>query len=142
MLRKRLNEWRWKMSGELFGELFTEDFGCFTFMPDEVLDRICNTAHYGLITSIDILAKETRWHLAKEHGQSVINIILEIQPVIASQPEPQTIAPTAAASGPKPREQICTSCGQSGHNSEFLSGTDTDVKLILMIRACEALSKP
>ena len=121
MLRKQLNEWRWKMAVEVFGELFTEDFGCSTFMPDEVLDRICDTTHYDFITSIDTLAKETRWHLAKEHGQSVVDIILEMRPAITSQT--QIVVPVATMSGPKPREQVCTSCGQPGHNSEFLSRT-------------------
>lgn len=122
MLWKQLNEWRWKVATEVFGEPFTEDFGCFTFMPDEVLDRICDTAHHDLIISTDTLAKETRWHLAKEYGQSVIDIISKVRPAINLQPEPQAVAAVATTSGPKPREQTCTSCGQPGHNSGFSNG--------------------
>jgi hypothetical protein len=138
MLRKQLNDWRWKMSVELHGEGFTDSFGCATFMADEVLDRICDAAHYDLITSIDALAKETDWHLAKEHGQPVIDIISATTPL----PQVQTDAPVAATSGPKPREQTCTSCGQPGHTSKFPSRTHAGDKLIPAIRAREALSKP
>jgi len=120
MLRVRLDRWRWKMADDIFGELFTNNFGCYTFMPNEVFNRICDAAHYDLITSIDTLAKETRWHLSKEHGQAVIKIISEMRPVTAPQSPPQTAAP---ASDPKLRELMCTSCGQPGHSSELASRT-------------------
>jgi hypothetical protein len=105
------------MADNLFGELFTKDFGCFTFMPNEVLDCICNAAHYDLLVSIDTLAKETRWHLSKEHGQKVIDIISEMRPVIAPQSPPQTMAPVTVKT--KSRELTCTSCNQPGHSSRF-----------------------
>ena len=122
MLRKRLDEWRWKVADELFGELFTNDFGCYMFMQNEILNRICDAAHYHLITSIDALAKETCWHLSKEHGQSVVDIVSEMQLMITLQSSPQTATlTTTVMPGPKSWEQTCSSCGQPGHNSEFLS---------------------
>ena len=122
MLRKRLDQWRWEMADEIFGVLFTNDFGCYTFMPNEILDRICDAARRHLIVSIDALEEETCWHLSKEYGQSVIDIISEMQPATTLQPPPQTTTPaTAATPGMKPREQTCSSCGQPGHNSKFPS---------------------
>ena len=117
VLREQLNQWRWKMSDELFGERFTQNLGCFTFMPNDVFDCICNAAHYGLITSIETLAKETRWHLSNEHGQKVVDIVSEIQPMSTPQPPPQTS--TTAMPKAKPRELTCTSCNQPGHSSGF-----------------------
>ena len=119
-LRKHLDEWRWEMSVKLHGELFTNDFGCFTFMPNDVLDRICDAAHHNLITSIDALLKETRWHLTREHGQSVVDIVSRMRPETVSRLSQQTTTPVAATSGPKPRDLVCTSCGQPGHSSTYL----------------------
>jgi len=116
-LRERLNKWRMEMSNELYGELFTENFGCFTFMQNEELDRICDAAHDGLITSIDTLAKETHWNSSREHGQKVLDIISEAQPV--SLPPVPSQTPVTTTSKGKSREQTCTSCKQSGHSSLF-----------------------
>lgn len=115
-LCKWLNEWRWEMSDNLYSESFTRDFGCFTFMPNEVLNHICKTAHHDLIISIDTLAKETHWHLSKDHGQQVVDIVSEMCPAPAPSP---LLATTTSKT--KSREMTCTSCNQPGHSSEFLS---------------------
>ena len=75
MLRRQLNEWRLEMSNELYAKSFTTNFGCFTFMQNEELNRICDGAQDGLITSIDTPVKETHWGLSKEYGQKVLDII-------------------------------------------------------------------
>jgi len=115
LLRKRLNEWRLKMSNELYGEPFTTSFGCYTFMANEDLDRICNGAHNDLITSIDTLVKETHWSFSKDYGQKVLDIILETQTVYLPPTPPQS--PVIVKPKGKSREQTCTSCKQSGHSS-------------------------
>lgn len=106
------------MSKTIFGELFTQGLGCSTFMPNEILDSICDAAHFNLITSVETLAKETRWHLAKDHGESVVQIILETFPPASSQLLVPPVVLVTSTSGPKAREMICTSCGQPGHSSE------------------------
>ena len=116
-LRKRLNRWRWEMANDLYGEPFTDNFGCYTFMTNQVLDCICDAAHYSLVTSIDALAREARWYLSKEHGQTVIDIILEMQPASPPPPPQQTMA--AATPKVKSRELTCSSCSQVGHSSAF-----------------------
>jgi hypothetical protein len=128
------------MSVEIFGESFTQDFGCSTFMPNEVLDSICNTAHFNFITSVEDLSKETRWHLAKEHGQKVVEMISKMHPATDSQLLVQTVVPVASTSGPKAREMICTSCGQPGHSSEFFHRIFKD-ELNQMTRTCTTLPK-
>ena len=100
------------MSEDLHGEYFTQDFGCFTFMPNEVLGCICNATHYNLIPSVSALAKETHWHLAREHGPKVRDAAYT----------PSTIPTTnPGATAPKThnRELTCSSCNKPGHSSKF-----------------------
>ena len=106
------------MSKTIFGKLFTQGLGCPTFMPNEVLDSICDAAHFNLITSVETLAKETCWHLARDYGESIVQIILEAFPPASPQPLVPPLVPATSTSGPKAREMICTSCGQSGHSNE------------------------
>lgn len=122
-LRKQLDEWRRNMSNDKYGRSFTKVFGYSTFMPDKILNCIVNAAHKNLITSVEKLAKETRWHHSKEYGQAVVEIILGMCPRTDQQLRIQTPASVVLKSGPKPREMVCTSCGQPGHSSEFSGGT-------------------
>ena len=142
-LRERLDSWRWEMSDTIFGELFTAGLGCYTLMTDEVLDRICDAAHFNLITSVENLTKETRWHFSTDHGQKVIEIISAAHPVIDAQPPVQTTTPVTTIPGPKPRDMVCTGCGQRGHSSEcqvlVLSTINNRLKPIT--RACDTMSK-
>ena len=116
-LRKRLNEWRLEMSNELYGEQYTANFGCFAFMSNEDLGRICDAVHDDLITSIETLVKETRWGSSKEYGQRVLDIILEARPMSLPLTPPQS--PVIVIPKGKHREQTCTSCKQPGHSSLF-----------------------
>ena len=113
-LRKRLNEWRWKMSNDLYGEGFIRGFGCSTFMPNAILNRICDAAHYNLVTSVDTLMKETDWHFSQEHGQKVVDIISEMQ-ATPPPPSPEQ-TPVAATLKTGPLEPSCVGCDQQGHS--------------------------
>ena len=131
------------MSNDTFGQSFTRVFGCYTFMPDEILNRIVDAAHENLITSVEGLIKETRWHLSKEHGQAVVGIISEMHPGTGQQLPTRTPIPTIPKLGPKPREMVCSSCGQPGHSSEFSGRTcNSHIGLNPMTRACNPLPKP
>ena len=140
--RKQLDSWRWEMANKLYTEFFTTDFGCYTFMTDDVLNRICDAAHFNLITSVENLAKETRWNSSMEYGQRVIEIISAAYPTLDSQSPLETAAPAPSTSVPKPREMVCTGCGQRGHTSEFLNQTcELNSELKPKPRAREAVPK-
>ena len=140
--RKQLDSWQWEMANKVYTEFFTADFGCYTFMTDDVLNRICDASHFNLTTSVENLAKETRWNSSKEYGQHVIEIVLAAYPTLDSQSPVETAAPAPSASVPKPREMVCTGCGQRGHASEFLNETcEPNSELKPKPRACEAVSK-
>ena len=104
-------------------------------MPNEVLDCICNAAHYNLIPSVSTLAKETRWHLAKEYGQKVIDIISEMQPAPLS---PSPLQTPSTAPKTNHRELTCSSCNQPGHSSKFFEQAVQD-KLILITKSAQSV---
>ena len=81
-LRRWLDSWRWKISRDIYGAPCVKRLGCSNFMADGLLDQICAAAHHNLITSIDDLDKETRWHFIKEYGQTLVDKIKEIIPIV------------------------------------------------------------
>ena len=118
-LRDQLVEWRWKMSNNLFGDTFDRGFGYFMFMPNGVLDRICDAAHYNLITSVETLMRESCWDLSLEYGQKVVDMISEIRPVpvpAPAPPPPPPQTPAIVTRKKKYRELTCASCKQQGHS--------------------------
>ena len=111
-LRKWLDDWRRKTSKEVHGEYCVRYYGPLNIMLDDTFERICDAAHHNLITSVDDLYKETRWHLTYEYGQTIIEkikeiILVDLPPSTAPHPVKQ----------PQPRK--CSSCGQVGHTSEL-----------------------
>lgn len=147
-LRDALDEFREDMTIKMEGRAVLQDYGASVFMTDQVLERIVDCAHYGKITTIEQLARETRWAHASEHGTAVLALIAAHVPLAteaaSSRPNPfvstplrvhgdivngvatptgsSTSAPhipVASGSGSKAQPRKCSSCGQLGHQCEL-----------------------
>lgn len=113
-----LKDWRQKTSEDLYGVCCVKYLGCSNVMTDHTLGQICDAAHQNLIASTDDLYKETRWHLAYERGQTIVNKIKEMVPAVLLPPKTVAI-------------RRCSMCGQPGHNSEFFAKLlSTDILVI------------
>jgi len=124
------------MANDLYTKVFTANFGCSTFMPDEELSRICDCAHDSLITSVDTLAKETHWNGSRKYGQHILDIISEVQPTPLPPTPPPT--PITATTKAKPREMTCTNCQQTGHSSMFSLNGPHNCDLISAVKSVQS----
>ncbi|KAJ7677684.1 P-loop containing nucleoside triphosphate hydrolase protein [Mycena polygramma] len=97
--------------------------GAGSIMPDEVLDRIVDCAHFYKITTLADLLRETTWHRVAEDGARVLSLISRHKP--APPPAPDTLIlgtplravnlNSAPSTSKAPRR--CGNCLQLGHNS-------------------------
>ena len=105
-----LENWHEETTKARYGDATLLDFGPSLIMSTKVLDRIINCVHHQKISSLQDLARETRWDKVSRYGAEILALILAIHPVRTSASEPKsTSAPTA-------RKVKCGSCGQLGHN--------------------------
>ena len=146
-LLEALEDWRECKMRDVHGEAHLINLGPATIMPDDVLDRIVDCAHFFKIKTVDDLSRETRWSKAHKFGVEVIAIVhrmlpipivphvltsVPLQPHQASQPGTPSSLPNALTAISLPDETItpsssitavkknrCSACGSEGHNSEF-----------------------
>ncbi|KAF8448775.1 hypothetical protein L210DRAFT_3388132 [Boletus edulis BED1] len=141
-LSEALEDWRERKMEQVHGKTHLNDIGPAIIMPDGVLDRIVDSAHFFKIKTVDDLSRETRWSKASQYGAEVITIIhttiplptpsavfvtMPLQPRQALQlaaplfpPDAMpTVVPsddvTATTAGKKNK---CSACGVEGHNSK------------------------
>ncbi|KAH7904952.1 P-loop containing nucleoside triphosphate hydrolase protein [Hygrophoropsis aurantiaca] len=129
-----LEDWRETATITLYGDAHLYDLGPGLVMPDFVLDRIVQCAHFHKIQSITDLQKETRWSGIEKHGSEVVALILLVSPVPVTPSAPFTSVPlqrSLAFSNTTPSSAIsststsvaskkknrCGACRQEGHNA-------------------------
>lgn len=113
-LRTALEEWREGAARAKFGELMVRQWGSQFLISDTILDRIVDCAGSFKLSNMDILRIETRWvpsHLT-EFGQIILDLVAK------HFPPPPLLTTTSKATGSGNK---CGACGQTGHNSMFLS---------------------
>ena len=75
-----LDSWRLKRTITAYGEGALRDFGPSMILPNTMLDRIVDCAHWNKIKSVDDLRRETDWFHAGVYGPEVLDIIIRIRP--------------------------------------------------------------
>ncbi|KAI0688583.1 P-loop containing nucleoside triphosphate hydrolase protein [Cerioporus squamosus] len=73
--RDALNAFRREETRKKHGIAHLNNLGPGDFMGNDVLKRIVDCAHANKIRSLESLYRETKWHLAREHGTSVLELI-------------------------------------------------------------------
>ncbi|KAG2134634.1 hypothetical protein BD769DRAFT_1353154 [Suillus cothurnatus] len=106
-LTDALDDWREEATIKLYGHAHLHDLGPGLIMPNSILDRIVECAHFLKIKSTADLVKETRWSGANKHGDEIIALIHQIRPLptpLTSAPlQPRTASSNANASTSVPR---------------------------------------
>ncbi|KAG1867739.1 hypothetical protein F4604DRAFT_1584971 [Suillus subluteus] len=130
-LTDALDDWREETTIKLYGHAHLHDLGPGLIMPNSILDRIVECAHFSKIRSTADLVKETCWSGANKHGNEIIALIHQVCPLptpLTSAPlQPRTISSNANANTSVPRnakrKMRCSACGEEGHNCAcFTSG--------------------
>lgn len=109
-LTDALENWREETTKIRYGEAALLDFGPSLVMTARILDRIVDCVHYNKISSVQDLARETRWDEISRYGAEVLALIQSIRPAPIStiQSSDSTVSTS--------RKVRCSSCGQLGHN--------------------------
>ncbi|KAH9942663.1 P-loop containing nucleoside triphosphate hydrolase protein [Amylocystis lapponica] len=143
-LTDALLKWRLEQAPLKFNTPSRRDFGPDLLLPNEILTRIVDCAHYKKIINVESLKRETQWRLdwADEFGSSIMSLIASVLP----PPPPATLDSQArlpnndsrhasvpisgkrstAADGSSAasastgdikrcKPPTCTACGQVGH---------------------------
>ncbi|TDL14194.1 P-loop containing nucleoside triphosphate hydrolase protein [Rickenella mellea] len=106
------------------------DFGPDIFLPETVVHRIINCAHYGKIENPEDVFRETRWSGSEQYSKAILGILRAarplpaLTPVFASTPSAPFASLTSALNrgqqeSPTPtrRPIQCSACKQLGHSS-------------------------
>ncbi|KAJ6458557.1 P-loop containing nucleoside triphosphate hydrolase protein [Mycena vitilis] len=120
-LKADLQAFRTARMLELRGRAHLRSFGASYIMPDDVLNRIVDCAHFNKILTSDDLLKETRWHRVSADGDTVLTLIRQHHPpppppnLITTPLRPSNSHNLSSSSTKAPRQ--CGNCGQYGHIS-------------------------
>ncbi|KAG2093560.1 hypothetical protein BD769DRAFT_1370648 [Suillus cothurnatus] len=133
-----LEDWREAATKRIYGDSNLNDYGPSLVMPNSVLERIVDCAHYKKIVTIDDLRKETQWSGVDQFGSDVITVIHRIilvpvpVPVFTSNPlqplphqsvdntlntHAHPLAPSAIMVTNR-KQSRCSTCNLEGHNSK------------------------
>ena len=78
-LYKALNSWRQRHAAKVYGEGAARDYGPSLVLPNVILDRIVDCAHWHKLNTADDLERETDWYHASDYGSEVIDIIFSFR---------------------------------------------------------------
>jgi hypothetical protein len=104
-LRDTLHNFRKQCTIDKFGQAALKNNGPGMIMPNDLLDCIIDCAHHGKISTIDQLAKETRWTRLNEYGEDILRLIKAHQ-----RPQDQPVQKT----------RVCSRCQGTGHIGKFI----------------------
>ena len=105
-----LEDWREETTRTCYGEAALLDFGPSLIMSTKILDRIVDSVHHNKISSVQDLARETRWDEVSRYGYELLALIQTVYPARTNNSE------TRSSTGSTARKMRCGSCGQLGHN--------------------------
>ena len=124
-----LHDFRRTKTVERFGRAVLQDIGPSVIMHDDTLQRIVDAAHHGKIADVDQLIRETRWALARTHGEEVISIVRRFHPITAANSfstrtplqarfqvnDASTATSPYAGAEKVKRRNKCSACNGEGH---------------------------
>jgi hypothetical protein len=117
-LKTALKDWRQSTAFLKFRPATIRNLGVRILMTDVVLNRIVDCAHFGKLTAVEQLLKETTWprERIQEFGETIITLINDHHP-----PAPANTALSVEGDAQPKRSIVrCSACGVVGHNSEFV----------------------
>jgi hypothetical protein len=71
-----LDDWQEDTAQKLYGQAHLHDLGPGLVMPNNILNRIVECAHFHKIKSPADLLRETHWSGVDEHGDDIVTLIL------------------------------------------------------------------
>lgn len=75
-----LNAWRQNVAIERYGVAVFKEVGSDLILPDQILERLVDCAHWGKIRSLEDLKREVDWGLVDELGPTVVKLINTVSP--------------------------------------------------------------
>ena len=87
-LAAALNKWRQRTTARIYGDAVLRDVGSSLVLPNELLERLVDCAHFGKMSSMDHLRREIDYDLSEELGLEILQIIKDICPP-PSRPAPR-----------------------------------------------------
>jgi hypothetical protein len=130
-LKTALKDWRQSTAFVKFRPATIRNLGVRILMTDVVLNRIVDCAHFGKLTAVEQLLKETTWpkERVQEFGQTIITLISDHHP-----PAPVNTAPSVEGETQPKRSIVrCSACGLVGHNSELAGHFFPELRLTTLI---------
>lgn len=79
-LAQVLNAWRQNVAIERYGLAVFREVGSDLVLPDQLLERLVDCAHWGKIRTVEDLRREVDWGLVDELGPIVVNLINKVSP--------------------------------------------------------------
>lgn len=80
-LAKALQAWSDTKATHLYGTAYVSDYGGALVLPRVILENIVDKVQVRRISSVEDLARETRWRKALAFGEEVLQIIQEHAPI-------------------------------------------------------------
>lgn len=122
-LRDALLQFRREQTIKTFGISTLKSLGPGIILPNQLLDRIVDCAHYGYITSAQNLLDYTRWDGAFEYAPDVLVLIdAHRSPTIQSPALPSSTGsapPLTSTSNSISKSVTCGACKQDGHTGMY-----------------------
>jgi hypothetical protein len=112
-----LEDWREEATKTRYGEASLINFGPSLIMSTTILDRIINCVHHSKISTLQDLARETRWDEVNRYGAELLALIQAIHP--ATVPPQMNDSDIQSSTSSTPKKMRCGSCGQLGHSGEY-----------------------
>lgn len=75
LLWRLLDDWRMVQAVKSFGIAVAKDRGPAIIMPERIIERVVNCAHYEKIKNLQDLRRETGWNCPDEIGTTIVAIV-------------------------------------------------------------------
>jgi len=113
-LKHAIQNWRHEKALSKFWATTARTLGIQIFMSNQIINCIVGCAHYGKISTVDKLLKETDWtrERVSDYGEDILSLIHQHHPP-ASETE-------VGPSSHKRAQVRCSACKEFGHNSVFI----------------------
>ncbi|KAG1839904.1 hypothetical protein DFJ58DRAFT_667460 [Suillus subalutaceus] len=132
ILQDALDDWREKKTISTYGWAHLNDLGPSLVMPNSMLDRIIDCAHYYKLNSVHDVKKETGWMDADKFSAEIVALVQRhalpvaspcartpLRPHLSSHvnvPLPLPSPCPAPRTNTTKRKIKCSACNQEGHN--------------------------
>lgn len=137
-LAQVLNAWRQNVAIERYGLAVFREVGSDLVLPDQLLERLVDCAHWGKIRTIEDLRREVDWGLVDELGPTVVNLINTVSP-----PLPRARATRMAPPHPS-RSTVRRPLATNSRilNAQSSVGHQRDANMVRVLSPCINLNFP